>query len=156
MRLLCLEDDQVGSASEWCKAADVDHHTRWQCCESDACCTSSPQGTVRAVWPFFLRSRVPLVPTPSSMRVNNGIPLGCSLLLPVATVNSIQTLKAPVELLLEVGTGITNLFGWQMRTDLSICTLAESLQAGTIVTTRLRGLTQGPPPSLSPSLIRLR
>jgi hypothetical protein len=28
------------------------------------------------------------------MRVTNGIPLGCSLLLPVDTVNSVQTLKA--------------------------------------------------------------
>jgi hypothetical protein len=28
------------------------------------------------------------------MRVTNGIPLGCSLLLPVVTVNSVQTLKA--------------------------------------------------------------
>jgi hypothetical protein len=28
------------------------------------------------------------------MRVTNGIPLGCALLLPVSTVNSAQTLKA--------------------------------------------------------------
>jgi hypothetical protein len=28
------------------------------------------------------------------MRLTNGIPLGCSLLLPVGTVNSVQTRKA--------------------------------------------------------------
>jgi hypothetical protein len=28
------------------------------------------------------------------MRVTNSLPLGCSLLLPVGTVNSVQTLKA--------------------------------------------------------------
>jgi hypothetical protein len=31
----------------------------------------------------------------ANMRVTNGIPLGCSLLLPVDTVNSVQTRKAP-------------------------------------------------------------
>jgi hypothetical protein len=31
------------------------------------------------------------------MRVTNAIPLGCSLLLPVGTVNSVQTLKAALE-----------------------------------------------------------
>jgi hypothetical protein len=46
-----------------------------------------------------LHSRMPLVPTharsfQASMRVTNLIPFGCSLLLPVDTVNYIQTLKA--------------------------------------------------------------
>jgi hypothetical protein len=35
-----------------------------------------------------------LLASSSCMRVTNGIPLGCSLLLPVDTVNSVQTLKA--------------------------------------------------------------
>jgi hypothetical protein len=34
----------------------------------------------------------------ANMRVNNGIPPGCSLLLPVDTVNCVQTLKAPLYL----------------------------------------------------------
>jgi hypothetical protein len=33
------------------------------------------------------------------MRVTNGIPLGCSLLFPVGTVNSVQTLKATAALI---------------------------------------------------------
>ena len=35
-------------------------------------------------------------PLEASRRVTNGIPLGCSLFLPVHTVNCIQTLKAKV------------------------------------------------------------
>jgi hypothetical protein len=34
-----------------------------------------------------------LAPLEASMRVTNDIPLGCSLLLPVGTVNFVQTLK---------------------------------------------------------------
>jgi hypothetical protein len=41
-----------------------------------------------------LHSRMPLDPTEVNMHVTNGIPLGCSLLLPVGTVNSATTLKA--------------------------------------------------------------
>jgi hypothetical protein len=41
-------------------------------------------------------------PLEAYMRVTNGIPLGCSLLLPVDTVKCVQTLKAET-------------FGWQFR-----------------------------------------
>ena len=50
-----------------------------------------------------LHSRMPLDPThvhlkpcslEANMRVTNGIPLGCSLVLPVDTANCVQTLKA--------------------------------------------------------------
>jgi hypothetical protein len=53
--------------------------------------------TVR-VFDMNLHSRMPLVPTPATLeastRVTNGIPLGCSLLSSVDTVNCMQTLKA--------------------------------------------------------------
>jgi hypothetical protein len=38
----------------------------------------------------------------ASMRVINGIPLGCSLLLPVGTVNSVKTRKAAEPMLTEL------------------------------------------------------
>jgi serine/threonine protein kinase len=45
----------------------------------------------------ILQSRIPLYPTPVSleakMRVTNSIPLGCSLLLPVGTINCAETLQ---------------------------------------------------------------
>jgi hypothetical protein len=65
-----------------------------------------PGGAVEfyAVFDRDLHSRMPLVHTPARMntpaRLNtlaraNVIPLGCSLLLPVYTVNCVQTLKVP-------------------------------------------------------------
>jgi hypothetical protein len=43
-------------------------------------------------------------PLEASMRVTNGIPLGLSLLLPVETVNSVQTLKAiAMKMLMNLG-----------------------------------------------------
>jgi hypothetical protein len=46
------------------------------------------------------------------MRVTNGIPLGCSRLLPVDTVNCVQTLKAEIEANARFGVDWTNLNDW--------------------------------------------